>query len=78
MTVGYVAGTQRNKPFGIDLYKPPKANHNYRIMSLGKNEEKRKNFAQTIGESFKWVPGPKYMPVQDWRENIKGRRGKFL
>lgn len=78
MSVGYVAGTERDKPFGFDLYNAPAADHRYRIETLGKNDEKRKNFAQTQADSLKWVPGPKYVEMPNWTQNIKGSRGKFL
>ena len=45
LTVGYVAGTQRDKPFGTDEYRAPFADHAYKISTMGTNKENRKNFA---------------------------------
>ena len=45
LTVGYVAGTQRDKPFGTDEYRAPFADHAYKIATMGTNKENRKNFA---------------------------------
>ena len=78
LSVGYVAGTQRKKAFGFDLYNVPKADHRYKILNLGSNNEKRKNFAQSAADAMKWVPGPLYMGAADWKKNFPGRRGKFL
>lgn len=83
MSVGYVAGTERLKPFETagSNYKTPVADDIWYRVKVGDemNKEKRKNFADLEAKRLSFVPGPtKYMQQPDWRNNIKGRRGKFL
>ena len=78
MSVGYVAGTQREKPFGFDLYNAPAADHKYMLHTMCNFKEKRVNFAEKEGRANSWVPGPKYMGCQDWRKNIPLKTGCFL
>ena len=42
------------------------------------NQEKRKNFADLEAKLLNFIPGPKYVQHSDWRNNIRGRAGKFL
>ena len=42
------------------------------------NKEKLSNFADLHALNLKYIPGPKYLKHSDWRDNIKGRKGKFL
>ena len=79
LSVGVVAGTVKAEPFGYSFYSPPAADTKYRI-SVGhaSNRDKRKNFADLHAENIKYIPGPKYLKHSDWRENIRGRTGKFL
>lgn len=42
------------------------------------NIEKNKNFTDRISNRLNYVPGPRYVQHSDWRENIRGRTGKFL
>ena len=42
-------------------------------------KDKLKNFTQRVSDNKSFSHGPnKYIAHSDWRENIKGRRGKFL
>ena len=83
MSVGYVTGTERFRPFeaaGSD-YNPPIADDIFYRVKTGDdmNKEKRRNFADLEAKRMSFVPGPsKYMTQPDWRKNIKGKRGKFL
>jgi hypothetical protein len=79
LSVGVVAGTERNTPFGHALYRSPIRDTKYRI-ALGNstNQEKHKSFVEIVANKVNFVPGPKYVQHSDWRENIKGRTGKFL
>lgn len=36
------------------------------------------NFADLEAKRLNFIPGPKYVKHSDWRDNIKGRAGKFL
>lgn len=80
LSVGVVAGTQRDKPFGHHFYRTPVADSVFYRISVGnaENKEKRKNFADLEAKRLNYIPGPKYLSHSDWRENIKGRTGKFL
>ena len=62
MSVGYVAGTDRFDPFGIQFYRSPVADDTYYRAKLGNdmNTEKRKNFADLEAKRLSFIPGPKY------------------
>ena len=79
LSVGNVAGTEKNQPFGHSFYRSPTRDTKYRI-ALGNsvNNEKHKSFVEIVANKLNFVPGPKYVQHSDWRENIKGRAGKFL
>ena len=79
LSVGLAAGTERTQPFGHSFYHSPKADTKYRI-SIGhtSNNEKLKNFADLEAKLLNYIPGPKYVQHSDWRNNIRGRAGKFL
>ena len=79
LSVGIVAGTKLDKPFGHHFYKSPVGDTVYYKISVGNadNKEKRKNFADLEAKRLNFIPGPK-LKHSDWRENIKGRTGKFL
>ena len=79
MSVGFVAGTEKNNPFVFDFYKSPVHDTRYRI-SVGNsvNTRKRENFADLEAKRLNFIPGPKYVKQPDWRDNIPGRTGKFL
>jgi len=79
MSVGLVAGTEKNDPFGHSFYRSPIIDAKYRIaFGHSVNNEKNKNFTDRIKTRLAYVPGPKYVQHSDWRNNIKGRTGKFL
>ena len=80
LSVGYVAGTARDKPFGHSFYRSPVGDTTFYKVTVGNadNKEKRKNFADLEAKRLSFIPGPKYMQHDDWRDNIKGRTGKFL
>ena len=79
LSVGVVAGTAKDAPFGHSFYRSPTRDTKYRI-ALGNsiNNEKHKSFVEIVANKLNFVPGPKYVQQQDWRENIRGRAGKFL
>lgn len=79
LSVGLVAGTEKNEPFGHSFYRSPAADTKYRI-SIGNAtaNEKLKNTFDLGAKKLNFIPGPKYLKHSDWRENIKGRTGKFL
>ena len=79
LSVGLVAGTKTDKPFGHQFYKSPIGDTTFYKISVGNadNKEKRKNFADLEAKRLSFIPGPK-IKHSDWRENIKGRTGKFL
>jgi hypothetical protein len=79
MTVGYVAGTQREKPFGFDLYNAPKADHKYEMRTMTNWREARRSQAHDYGRARSWMPAPsKHSNQPDWRKNIPLKTGCFL
>lgn len=50
----------------------------YKIRNGNENKDKLRNFADIEAKRLSFIPGPKYVAPSDWRENIKGRSGKFL
>ena len=80
LSVGLVAGTAVDKPFGHDFYRSPVADQVFYKITVGNTnyKEKCKNFADLEAKRLNFIPGPKYVQHADWRENIKGRTGKFL
>ena len=58
LTIGEVAGTAKNKVFGIDLYNTPKGDNRYRIPGSAEVKKPRMNFADIEAKSKKWVPPP--------------------
>lgn len=79
LSVGIVAGTQRTDAFGFDHYSSPKVDFRYRI-AFGNTVQntKLKNFTEIHSKNLAHIPGPKYVQHSDWRQNIKGRTGKFM
>lgn len=74
-----MAGTEKNEPFGNTYYRSPIRDTKYRIaFGHSVNVEKNKNFADRVATRLTYVPGSYYVQHSDWRENIKGRSGKFL
>jgi len=74
LSVGLVAGTQKDTPFGHPLYRAPTCDTRYRIeMGNAANKEKNKSYVDRVATRLAWVPGPKYVAHRDWRENIKSR-----
>ena len=74
-------GALKKRPeiFGHDFYRSPKADLSYRIThGNSTNNEKRKNFADLHAKSKSYVPGPKYVKQEEWKERFRGNRGKFL
>lgn len=75
--MGTVAGTERNRVFGVDHYKNPKADHKYRI--LGSSEYKmgaigdpkkprtRPAFTDIIAKKKYWVPGCNQFKQTNWK-----------
>lgn len=79
LSVGLVAGTIKNEPFGHTFYRSPIRDNKYRIaFGHSVNVEKNKNFTDRFAGRQTFIPGSKYVQHSDWRENIKGRSGKFL
>ena len=79
LSVGVVAGTTKDAPFGHSFYRSPTIDTKYRIhLGNSVNNEKNKCFVDIVANKLNFVPGPKYVQQPDWRENIKGRAGKFL
>ena len=79
LSVGLVAGTDKDEPFGFDFYRSPKVDVKYKISTGNADgKDKLRNFADIEAKRLSFIPGPKYISQADWRENIKGRSGKFL
>ena len=62
LSVGVVAGTAKDNPFGHHFYRSPVRDTKYRI-SLGNatNNEKHKSFVEITANKLMFVPGPKYV-----------------
>ena len=71
LTVGQVAGTQRNRVFGFDPYINPAADHRYRILGGSDNKRRRENFADLAAKAKQWVPGSNQFKQPNWR--VPGR-----
>jgi hypothetical protein len=70
----------RVKPFGIDLYFPPKFERAYFIKPhLGKSDkQKAKNFTEIEAGLHKYVPGPIYAVRNNWTKDFPFGKGRFL
>ena len=67
LSIGEVAGTQREKVFGVDFYKNPKADHKYRILGSAGVRKKRMAFTDIEANFKKWVPSPNQFKQTNWK-----------
>ena len=67
LSIGVVAGTQREKVFGVDYYKNPKADHKYRILGSAGVRKKRLAFTEIESNFKKWVPSPNQFKQTNWK-----------
>lgn len=76
LSVGYVAGTERNRVFGVDFYKNPKADTKYRILgsaeykleaASSKKPRIRPAFTDIISKQKQWVPGSNQFKQTNWK-----------
>ena len=60
MSVGYVAGTEKFKPFEMAHYRTPVADDVWYRIKVGNdmNKVERKNFADLEAKRLSYVPGP--------------------
>lgn len=70
----------RIKPFGIDLYVPPKVERAYLLKpQLGKQDKvPKKNFTEFEADLHREVPGPIYSVMTDLNKQFPFNRGRFL
>ena len=62
LSVGLVAGTEKNEPFGHTFYRSPIRDTKYRInFGHSVNVEKNKNFTDRMKEKQTVLPGYKYV-----------------
>jgi hypothetical protein len=72
-----LAGIKEDPAFGFEPFPTPKHGLPHRICHFAPGKGKNLSFIDIQKASTKWIPGPIYVPHEDWRKTSASTKGKF-